>query len=142
MTLQPYPLWCAELATRGGESEVWGGRVIGWIPPKGDEHARAVVARVDPGGGTRRTYERPLGVVEVWLGDTQEQAWSAARRAARGANPADELDGAMHTVWLEGNWEWVTKKMTAEQREAAVLCYHDRIDADEPLDSSVLRWWS
>ncbi|MFY1668533.1 hypothetical protein ACN27G_01030 [Plantactinospora sp. WMMB334] len=142
MIPQPYPLWCAEVS-RDGKSEVWGGRIIGWIPADGDEHARAVVARVDPDGGTRRTYERPLGTVEVWLGDTQEQAWSAARRAAAGSSPADELDGAMHTVWLEGSWEWVTKKMTTEQREAAVaavLRYHDQIYADEPLDPSALRW--
>lgn len=53
------------------------------------------------------------------------------------------LDGALHSVWLHANWEWVTKKMDEDEREAAadaVQRHHERIDPDEPATSSV-RWW-
>lgn len=53
------------------------------------------------------------------------------------------LDEAMHTCWLEGKWEWMTQKMSAEAREAAAAAverYHQRIDpGDGPV--ATLRWW-
>lgn len=58
-------------------------------------------------------------------------------------------NSAWHTVWLEGRWQWVTSKMTDEQREYAAdcvsgySCYLSQFSADpgewaEPED---LRWW-
>jgi uncharacterized iron-regulated membrane protein len=52
------------------------------------------------------------------------------------------LDEAMHTCWLEGRWEWMTKKMSLAAREAAAAAverHHERIDPDEPV--TTLRWW-
>ncbi len=59
----------------------------------------------------------------------------------------DPLDYAMHTVWLEGNWKWVTQKMTTEAREAAVaavLRYDRALKDNDPadlLDRETLAWW-
>lgn len=61
---------------------------------------------------------------------------------------ASDLDGAMHTVWLEGEWRWITSKMTTEQREAAVaavlrysLALHREDPDDDPLDRAAVAWW-
>lgn len=58
----------------------------------------------------------------------------------------DSLDYAMFTVWLEGNWKWVTKKMTTEAREAAVAAVlrYDAVSGDpseDRLPRSSLAWW-
>ncbi|RKN24181.1 hypothetical protein D7147_04135 [Micromonospora musae] len=138
---QPSPLWCAENSLE----DTWGGRVIGWLSAEGDYTAIALVARVDDDGATRATYRRPLGAGEVWLGDTREDAFSAARRAAGWDSVGDSLDAAMYAVWLEGQWEWVTRKMTNAQREAAaaaVIRHHERTETQEPIDPSSVRWWA
>lgn len=61
-----------------------------------------------------------------------------------GAVETDPLASAMHSVWLHGDWRWLTKNMTAEEREAsaaAVQAYSDRLhDDNEPLTD--LRWWA
>jgi hypothetical protein len=60
----------------------------------------------------------------------------------------DPLDEAMWTVRLEGNWRWVTQKMTTPAREAAVeaVLRYDRWfkadDSDEHLlTRESLVWW-
>lgn len=57
-------------------------------------------------------------------------------------------NGAWHTVWLEGRWEWLTKKMTTERREYAADCvaaYSRHLATmDGRLwtgDPEGLRWW-
>lgn len=57
-----------------------------------------------------------------------------------------ELDGAMHSVWLHGNWRWLTQNMTTPQREAAADAV-DRYSAilmagadEEPARTD--RWWA
>lgn len=53
------------------------------------------------------------------------------------------LDSAMHSVWLHGNWRWLTKNMTTEEREAAadaVDRYGTTLDPSEPREP-VSRWW-
>jgi len=66
--------------------------------------------------------------------------------------PEDALataeNGAWHTVWLEGNWPWVTKKMPTPQREyaadrvAAYSRYLAACDGDlERQEPEGLRWW-
>jgi hypothetical protein len=57
-------------------------------------------------------------------------------------------NGAWHTVWLEGNWWWTTKKMTTPQREyaadrvAAYSRYLATCDGDlEREEPEGLRWW-
>lgn len=60
----------------------------------------------------------------------------------------DPLSAAMHSVWLHGDWRWLTKNMTTEEREAsadAVQAYSDHLnrqDDEAPTGLSGLRWWS
>jgi hypothetical protein len=58
------------------------------------------------------------------------------------------LDGALHSVWLHGDWRWLTSRMTTEQREAAaeaVERHSAALNADAVdefvLDGDDLRWW-
>lgn len=58
------------------------------------------------------------------------------------------LDSAMHSIWLHGDWRFLTRKMTTEEREAAAVavqrCHH--LIGDEPGDPALpltsVRWWS
>lgn len=70
------------------------------------------------------------------------------RRGALAAGLDTPENGAWHTVWLEGNWSWVTKKMTTPQREyaadrvAAYSRYLTACDGDlEREEPEGLRWW-
>lgn len=67
-------------------------------------------------------------------------------------NQLDRLDTpenrAWHTVWLEGDWRWLTSKMTPESREYAadrVAAYSRHLSQwnVEPVhtDPEGLRWW-
>lgn len=57
-------------------------------------------------------------------------------------------DGAWGSVWLHGNWQWLTKNMTTPERElaadavarwsAALNAEDSDLDAEEPEG---LRWW-
>lgn len=78
---------------------------------------------------------------------------AAAEEASQQRRARDEAgntveSGAWHTVWLEGNWSWVTKKMTAARREYAADCvaayfrYLAAVDGDlERGEPEGLRWW-
>jgi hypothetical protein len=64
-----------------------------------------------------------------------------------GMNEPTALDSAMHSVWLNADWHFLTRKMTTDEREAAadaVDRYH-RLIADEDGDLALpitgLRWW-
>jgi hypothetical protein len=56
--------------------------------------------------------------------------------------------GAWHSIWLHGNWRYLTQKMTTLEREYAANCVAEhavllasldgRPGRDEPTD---LRWW-
>lgn len=57
-------------------------------------------------------------------------------------------DAAWHSVWLHGNWRWLTKNMTTPEREHAADAvarygtYLDTIDgADRSAEPEGLRWW-
>ncbi|MEU3455649.1 hypothetical protein ABZ671_18910 [Micromonospora sp. NPDC006766] len=53
------------------------------------------------------------------------------------------LDGAAHSVYLHGEWRWLSSKMTTEEREAfagAVERYSAGLDPDGP-PISVDCWW-
>ncbi len=59
---------------------------------------------------------------------------------------AEELDGAMHSVWLHGNWRWLTSNMTTEEKEAAlaaVVRHNQRIhdDIGDRLNPADWAWW-
>ncbi len=56
--------------------------------------------------------------------------------------PADPLDEAMHTVYMNGKWRWVTECMTTEAREAAVAAVlrYNRA-AGDPMTRASLAWW-
>lgn len=61
------------------------------------------------------------------------------------ASATSDLDGAMFSVWLHGNWRWLTRKMTTAQREAAWASVQRYSAAqgdpdDEPL-SEGWAWW-
>lgn len=70
-------------------------------------------------------------------------------RVATRVQEPDPLDHAMWTVWLQsGRWRWVTRKMTAEAREAAVaavLRYDRALKVDESAEDLLARgslaWW-
>jgi hypothetical protein len=57
---------------------------------------------------------------------------------------SDELDGAMHSVWLHGNWRWLTQNMTTPEKEAAwaaVQRYSAALAPDEEPLSDEWAWW-
>ncbi|MFE9812343.1 hypothetical protein [Streptomyces sp. NPDC005548] len=52
-------------------------------------------------------------------------------------------DGAWHSVWLHGDWRWLTQNMTTPEREHAadaVARYSLHLEPDEP-EIEGLRWW-
>jgi len=52
-------------------------------------------------------------------------------------------DAAWHSVWLHGNWRYLTKNMTTPEREHAadaVARYSAHLEPDEP-EIADLRWW-
>lgn len=73
----------------------------------------------------------------------------ASRLRGMSSDITGETDGAWHSVWLHGNWRWLTKNMTTEQREAAadgVERYWKVLDDGTEDDASPetrahLRWW-
>ncbi|MFG2359427.1 hypothetical protein [Streptomyces sp. NPDC048521] len=56
-------------------------------------------------------------------------------------------DAAWHSVWLHGDWRWLTKNMTTPEREHAadaVARYSAHLNAEDPdLEAEIdgLRWW-
>jgi hypothetical protein len=57
-------------------------------------------------------------------------------------------DAAWHSVWLHGNWRWLTKNMTTPEKEHAADAvarygaYLDTIDGeDRSEEPEGLRWW-
>jgi multidrug efflux pump subunit AcrA (membrane-fusion protein) len=64
-----------------------------------------------------------------------------------GADPLPG-DAAWHSVWLHGDWRWLTKNMTTPEREHAadaVARYGAHLDtidgADRSEEPEGLRWW-
>lgn len=56
-----------------------------------------------------------------------------------------DLDAAMQSVWLHGNWRYLTEQMTTDEREAAALAVERAwaaTDDGEDLPSVNLRWWA
>lgn len=52
-------------------------------------------------------------------------------------------DAAWHSVWLHGNWRYLTKQMATQEREHAadaVARYSAHLEPDEP-EITDLRWW-
>lgn len=60
---------------------------------------------------------------------------------------AVDLDEAMCSVWLHGDWRWLTRNMTTPQREAAADAVTRRtaamdVEEGEPVhERAGLRWW-
>lgn len=53
------------------------------------------------------------------------------------------LDGACHSVWLHGDWYWLTRQMTTPEKEAfadAVDRFSATLEPDEPGPVTD-RWW-
>lgn len=64
-----------------------------------------------------------------------------------------DLDSAMHSVWLHGNWRFLTVKITTEEREAAAAAVQRHngarnaenrgtVDDFGPIADEHLRWWA
>lgn len=52
------------------------------------------------------------------------------------------LDGAMHSVWLHGDWRRLTLHMTTDEKEAAADAVDRHSALIEPGDPvACLRWW-
>lgn len=72
----------------------------------------------------------------------------AAINAITGSEPLPG-DAAWHSVWLHGNWRWLTKNMTTPEREHAadaVARYGDYLTNEDPDlgpagEPEGLRWW-
>jgi hypothetical protein len=86
-----------------------------------------------------------------WPAAIDRGAATASRRRmvvlAEGQDDLDvaALDDAMHACWLHGNWEWMTRKMGAEAREAAAQAverHGEHIDRDPERPAPDLRWWN
>lgn len=67
--------------------------------------------------------------------------------AITGADPLPG-DAAWHSVWLHGNWSWLTENMTTPEREHAadaVARYGAHLNAEDPnlgpAEPEGLRWW-
>ena len=64
------------------------------------------------------------------------------RDAIRRAQESMYLDAAMHSIWLHGDWRWITQNMTTGEKEAvadAVERYGAWLDLKDPV--KVDRWW-
>lgn len=90
-------------------------------------------------------YHNPPDDDEAWpalnvvveTGTREDAVFVAAARADVPAllSLVDVLDAAMHSVWLHGQWYWITRSMTTEEREAAwgaVQRYGARLHPGEP----------
>ncbi|MFF2731834.1 hypothetical protein ACFVS9_28485 [Streptomyces sp. NPDC058008] len=91
-----------------------------------------------------RSDNVPVHVPADW---EQDMVREIAEHEEEGEDDTPE-NGAWFTVWLEGKWSWVTKKMTTVQREYAadrVAAYSRHLaecDSDpERGEPDGLRWW-
>lgn len=168
MTPQPYPFWCAEASREHG---VIVSRVIGWIENPDTEDGNVpviplpvaadylpILVTADRKDGTFGGIGAPIEYQQLFFGDDpvelrrQANAWLLVQGVELPPtdHPEYGLDSAMHSVWLHGDWRWLTQKMTSEEREAAAAAverYHAVLDATDPdpmgpLDPSGLRWWN
>lgn len=163
---QPYPLWCVEASREHG---VFTGRVIGWtetgegiddeLSSGGAVDYKPVIMTHQPDDGTLGAICGPVEYEQLFIGDDPSQlrqqavAWMRSKGydaiPAPGTVPESVLDAAMHSVWLHGDWRFLTSKMSGEEREAAAAAverYHQVMDVAEgkpsaPVDPSGLRWW-
>jgi len=93
-----------------------------------------------------RSDNVPVHVPADWEQDMTREI-SEREEESEGEDDTPE-NGAWHTVWLEGRWSWVTKKMPVVQREyaadrvAAYSRYLAALDGDlERGEPEGLRWW-
>ncbi|WP_033338872.1 hypothetical protein [Catenuloplanes japonicus] len=116
----------------------------------GSDRQRSIVVPLDPTFGD---YEVLLAEV---LGELEDAAQLGVRaQAVLGGigvdaprlPSAEDLDEAMCSVWLHGDWRWLTRNMTTEQREAAADAVTRRtavmdVEEGEPVQERAgLRWW-
>ncbi len=119
-------------------------------PGESHPRGRTTLVALDPAA---QDFEPMLDAVLHELIDAADLGQHAdavltALATAQAVDPhtATDLDEAMHTCWLEGNWRWMTGKMTTPAREAAVAAVlrYDRSMEKDPadwLDRSTLAWW-
>lgn len=78
-------------------------------------------------------------VIDLDPQETEDAVWAAGGQAV--------LDSAWHSVWLHADWFWLTRSMTAEERDAAAAAVrrHDDMHREgdaAPIDDRALRWWA
>ncbi|BAL87332.1 hypothetical protein AMIS_21120 [Actinoplanes missouriensis 431] len=80
------------------------------------------------------------------LSIAREHHAQVVAQARAGELGPDPYDGAMHSVWLHGDWRWLTRNMTTEEREAAAdaVQRHSNLlnDGDGAGELTSLRWWA
>jgi hypothetical protein len=85
--------------------------------------------------------------MEARVHDLRAEVARANARAARAHAEAHEdsgtSDAAWHSVWLHGNWRYLTSQMTTPERERAAdaVHRHDRKENPDEPELSDLRWW-
>lgn len=97
------------------------------------------------------TYYKPLKVTRVasmrgWMLLFVRYDWRNKGEYVRPDGDTPE-NAAWHSVWLHGNWRYLTSQMTTEEREYAALCVerysrHLAELVDDPRHGPEgLRWW-
>lgn len=92
-------------------------------------------------------YARNIGGVVVELPTTADYRDQPNPAVSDPDAERAHLDSAMHSIWLHGNWHWLTRNMTTEEREAAAAAVERSWAADtmadgEPAPRVNLRWWA
>jgi hypothetical protein len=79
---------------------------------------------------------------------TWREFWRAFRRIGPSydlslSHPDPVNDEAWGSVWLHGNWRYLTSRMTTPEREHAAdaVARWCAQDPDDPSEPTGLRWW-
>ena len=96
----------------------------------------------------RDARERRMPDITEAEKDQMKAIWEKKETPGYKAPPTTTqlLDAVLHSVWLHGNWHFLTSKMTTEEKEAfadAVERYSARMNAEDGDlgDLDVGRWW-
>lgn len=115
-------------------------------PREESMRGRSVLVPVDPAAGDfeelMRCALRDL-INAAETGATAAEALSMLAGARPIEHPSgDPLDAAMYTAFQDGNWRWITRRMTREAREAAVeavLRYDRYLKCGGPVEELLTR---
>lgn len=124
---------------------------LGW-PGEHPLRGRSLAVPTDPAAPEHPELMRGVLLELMDAAETGREADAvltavATRRQVDVPRPS-QLDKAMSSVWLHGDWKWLTRNMTTEEREeavAAVLRVDRWTKQEEPEESLLgresLAWW-